>query len=108
MQTIENAVMIVAMVEKSVANEVASQLYTMTDSKISIFYGSGQSNEKGFLGITLNDEVVEIVCAVDQPEVDSIVKTISEIGRLDELGKGSIMIVPSVTMMIPSPKSENP
>lgn len=107
MQTNENMVMIVSMVDKSVADEVASQVHAMTESKVSIFYGAGQSNERGFLGIPLNDQIVEIVCAVEQSEVEGILNTISELGRFDELGKGYIVTIPSVTVMVPSPKEES-
>lgn len=106
MQTINNMVLIVSMVDKSVADEVASQVHNLTESKISIFYGSGHSEERGFLGIQLNEEVVEIICVVEQTEVDAIIDVISEIGRMDELGKGYIVTLPSVTAMIPSPKKE--
>ncbi len=106
MQTNENMVMIVTMVDKSVADEVASKVHDMTESKVSIFYGTGHSNERGFLGIPLNDEIVEVVCAVEQSVVQEIVDTISELGRFDELGKGYIVTIPSVTVMVPSPKEE--
>ena len=108
MQVINNMVLIVSMVDKSVADEVASKVHSLTESKVSIFYGSGHSEERGFLGIQLNDEVVEIVCVVEQSEVDEIVRTISETGRMDELGKGYIVTLPSVTAIVPAPKVETP
>lgn len=104
MQTTNNAVMIVSMVAKGVADDVANRVREMTQSKISIFYGSVHSGEKGFLGIPLNDEVVEILCVVEQSEVDGVVNAISEIGRMDELGRGYIVTIPSVGVTIPSPK----
>ncbi|MBR4686616.1 MAG: hypothetical protein IKP04_08885 [Candidatus Methanomethylophilaceae archaeon] len=106
METNQNMVMIVSMVDKSVADEVASQVYEIAQSKVSIFYGSGKTDERGFLGVRLNDEVVEIVCVVDHSMVDDITKLISEVGRMDELGKGYIVEIPSVTFIGPTPKAD--
>ena len=38
--------------------------------------------------------------------VDDITKLISEVGRMDELGKGYIVEIPSVTFMGPTPKAD--
>lgn len=94
------------MVDKSVADEVASQVNDIAQSKVSIFYGAGKTNERGFLGVQLNDEVVEIVCVVESSLVDDITKVISEVGRMDELGKGYIVTIPSVNFLRPTPKAE--
>lgn len=101
MRTIENMVMIISMVDKSVADAVAAKLHDTTDSRITIFYGTGHTDKKGFLGIQLNDEVVEIICVVEKAEVDHVINEISETGRMEELGRGYIVTVPFVTMMVP-------
>ena len=106
METDHNMVMVVSMVDKSVADEVASQVNDIAQSKVSIFYGAGKTNERGFLGVQLNDEVVEIVCVVESSLVDDITKVISEVGRMDELGKGYIVMIPSVTFLRPTPKAK--
>jgi len=103
MNHFDNMILVCAIVDKSVSEDVAREVADISPFHVSTFYGTMESNETGLLGVRLRDEVDMITCFVNELCVERTIEVMSSIGKIDELGRGYCFTIPLQSTFVPQP-----
>ncbi len=103
MNHFDNMILVCAIVDKSVSEDVAKEVADISPFHVVTFYGTMESNETGLLGVRLRDEVDMIVCFVNELCVERTIEVMSSVGMIDELGRGYCFTLPLQSAFVPQP-----